>query len=73
MTGGVLYETDAVRLRQARRLVATGVSPREMDKYRLQLQTHIVSCMGNLLRKPNDFLSHLREYGVCSAFTLTLM
>ena len=61
MTDGILFEKDVGRLRQARKLVASGIGPRELDKFRPHLKVHVVSFLGRLLQKPEKFLDHIRE------------
>ncbi|KAH8103831.1 cytochrome P450 [Cristinia sonorae] len=61
MDGGVLFETNPVKLRQARRLVATGVSSRELDIYRPQLRTHIAKMLEKFLHTPDKFLDHIQH------------
>ena len=62
MDDGILFESNVSRLRQARKLVASGISSRELEGYRLQLEGHIVTFLGRLLQKPRQFLDHIREY-----------
>lgn len=66
MDGGILYEEDVVRLRQARRLVSTGVGPRELEKYRPQLRANIVTFLGHLLETPEEFIEHIRKCVYCA-------
>ncbi|TCD60834.1 hypothetical protein EIP91_009423 [Steccherinum ochraceum] len=61
MNEGILFETNPLRLRQARRLVALGIGPRELDKYRSQLRTHVVSYLGRLLEDPDEYRRHIRN------------
>ena len=61
MDEGILFETDPQRLRQARRLVAACVGPRELDKYRPQLRAHVVSFLGRVLENPREYGQHIRE------------
>ena len=61
MDEGILFETNGGRLRQGRKLVASGTGPRELEKFRPQLQSHIVSFLGRLLQHPDRFLKHVRE------------
>lgn len=64
MVDGIVFETNPARLRHARKMVASGIGPRELDKFRPRLRAHVIQFLGKLLHKPDKFLDHIREY-VC--------
>ncbi|KAH8103808.1 cytochrome P450 [Cristinia sonorae] len=59
MDEGGLYETNPTRLRHARRLVASGVSARELESYRPQIRSHINTLLGRFLNTPDRFFDHI--------------
>ena len=61
MEDGIVFEPNPARLRQARRLVSSGVSPRELDGYRPQLRAHVVNFLGQLLESPKSFARHVHR------------
>ena len=61
MDDGILFECNTSRLRQARRLVASGISTRELESYHAQLHAHTVAFLNKLLSNPGGFLDHIRE------------
>lgn len=61
MDDGILFQSDPARLRQARRLVASGVAPRELSNFRPQLEAHILSFLNQLATSPEDFREHVHQ------------
>ncbi|TCD60372.1 hypothetical protein EIP91_010263 [Steccherinum ochraceum] len=61
---GVTFEPDPARQRLARRLVATGVGPVEITKYKGRLREHVTKFLGHLLRTPDKFLDHIRDFPI---------
>lgn len=64
MDDGILFEPNVVRLRQARRLVASGMAPRELDRYRAHLRADVVRYLGRLAETPNEFFAHTSGYAL---------
>ncbi|KAH8100255.1 cytochrome P450 [Cristinia sonorae] len=56
---GVLFQTHNGRLRQARRLLALGLQPRELEAYQTSMQHATIRFLADLLRDPANFLSHI--------------
>ncbi|TCD68006.1 hypothetical protein EIP91_011675 [Steccherinum ochraceum] len=58
---GIIFQPQPSRLREGRKLLASGLQPRELEAFRPVIQAAVVRFLSLLLKEPKDFLSHLHR------------
>ncbi|KAH8091729.1 cytochrome P450 [Cristinia sonorae] len=57
---GLLFQPDANKLRQGRRLLLKGMARRELEQYQDIIQHHTLALLSRLLAEPDDFMNHIQ-------------
>ncbi|TCD68003.1 hypothetical protein EIP91_011672 [Steccherinum ochraceum] len=61
MDEGVLFQTHTARLRQGRKLLASGLNPRELEAYEPTMNEAATRFLADLIQDPENFLSHIHK------------
>lgn len=61
MDRGVVFQRDALSLRQSRKLLHSVLHPRNLDDYDEELNTQVKQFLYNIMQTPESFISHIRQ------------
>ena len=64
MDEGVLFQTHPGRLRQGRRLLASGLQPKELEAYQPTIQDAATRLLADLVRDSTRFLAHIERSAI---------
>ena len=59
MDEGVLFQKHPGRLRQGRRILASGLLPKQLQAYLPTVHNAATRFLGDLIEDPKNFLSHI--------------
>ena len=62
MNEGVLFQTHPARLRQGRKLLASGLSPRELEAYVPTMNEAATRFLADLIKDPENFMAYVHKW-----------